>query len=287
MFKPPKLGCIAICVGLWLAEGDTKTLSEITFTNNCFELVILFHRILKENFLDKHHNPRIYVYSPRKFQTKPSKLLRKVIFKYYVDRRARKPYYIYRVASKDTTKEWHKSVEKIKRIKSGWKFVLMGFFAGEGNIKHLLKNHMHRSIRIAQKNRNHFLEEMLDFFNFTYSFSKGDRCYNITGRENLFKAKTLEICNLHPLKKIAFKEMLKSYKSDFSYYPKGWLKQGVYFSLSRPKTTRELSIKFKRSFARIQDVLIELKKEKRVINYRCDHESYWLKGGNGVDTGDR
>ena len=30
---------IAECVGLWLAEGDNKTTAEVTFTNNCFELI--------------------------------------------------------------------------------------------------------------------------------------------------------------------------------------------------------------------------------------------------------
>ena len=34
------------CVGLWLAEGDSKTKSEVTFTNNCFELIIHFHKVV-------------------------------------------------------------------------------------------------------------------------------------------------------------------------------------------------------------------------------------------------
>ena len=34
---------ISECVGLWLAEGDNKTISEITFTNNCIELILFFH----------------------------------------------------------------------------------------------------------------------------------------------------------------------------------------------------------------------------------------------------
>ena len=38
---------IAECVGLWLAEGDKKTSAEVTFTNNCMELIIFFHPIQK------------------------------------------------------------------------------------------------------------------------------------------------------------------------------------------------------------------------------------------------
>ena len=38
---------IAKCVGLWLAEGDNKTISEITFTNSQPELIILFDKTLR------------------------------------------------------------------------------------------------------------------------------------------------------------------------------------------------------------------------------------------------
>ena len=39
---------IAQSVGLWLAEGDSKSCNEITFTNNCFELIKLFDKQRKE-----------------------------------------------------------------------------------------------------------------------------------------------------------------------------------------------------------------------------------------------
>ena len=28
---------LAECIGLWLAEGDSKTNSELTITNNCYD----------------------------------------------------------------------------------------------------------------------------------------------------------------------------------------------------------------------------------------------------------
>ena len=40
---------IAECIGLWLAEGDTETKREITFTNNCCSLVEL-HPAKREKF---------------------------------------------------------------------------------------------------------------------------------------------------------------------------------------------------------------------------------------------
>ena len=35
---------LAECVGLWLAEGDRKTLYEITFTNNYWDLIKFLSR---------------------------------------------------------------------------------------------------------------------------------------------------------------------------------------------------------------------------------------------------
>lgn len=32
---------VARCAGLWLAEGDTKSKSELTFTNNCIDIDII------------------------------------------------------------------------------------------------------------------------------------------------------------------------------------------------------------------------------------------------------
>ena len=55
---------IAECVGLWLAEGDNKSNSEITFTNNEFSLVQFFHDTLTQVFSHHKFNVRIYIYFP-------------------------------------------------------------------------------------------------------------------------------------------------------------------------------------------------------------------------------
>ena len=54
---------IARTVGLWLAEGDNKCTNEITFTNNCFELIEFFDRNMERNFRKDIGNKRLYVYS--------------------------------------------------------------------------------------------------------------------------------------------------------------------------------------------------------------------------------
>ena len=270
---------IAKCVGLWLAEGGNKTEAEITFTNNCFDLINFFHLTLNNNGLLSGLNPRIYAYSRNEKPIVPLS----VIIKYYHDKRANHPYFIYRVASRKLNKLWRGIVEQYKQMEEMYSYLLSGFFAGEGNIKFLMKNHMHRSIRIAQGKRNSFLERMLDSLGFTYSFSLIERSYSISGRANLTKAKELGICDLHPLKKRLFHKLIKSYKDEIIYYPKGWLKEQVFALLIFPRTTKELSEIFNRSFARIQDVLIELKKEGKLKNYRKGKKSYWIKVKEGED----
>ena len=53
----------AECVGLWLAEGDQKTIAEITFTNNSWELIEFFGKTILQLFSKHKINPRVYTYS--------------------------------------------------------------------------------------------------------------------------------------------------------------------------------------------------------------------------------
>ena len=41
---------ISESVGLWLAEGGTTLKNEITFTNNCLELIDLFYKTINHLF---------------------------------------------------------------------------------------------------------------------------------------------------------------------------------------------------------------------------------------------
>ena len=53
---------IAECVGLWLAEGSTTSKSEITFTNNCLDLIDLFHKTMNDLFKnDKFNQKRLTI----------------------------------------------------------------------------------------------------------------------------------------------------------------------------------------------------------------------------------
>ena len=95
---------LAECVGLWLAEGGNKLKREITFTNTCLELVDLFKRTINELFKDYKYNQRIYVYS--KTGEKINLPYSNCILKYYVHKRATKPFFIYRVASINLKGKW-------------------------------------------------------------------------------------------------------------------------------------------------------------------------------------
>lgn len=101
------------CVGLWLAEGDSKTNQEITFTNNSIELILFFHETIMKFYTGKN-KPRIYVYSPsfRKIFHSIGNLK----IRYYYDRRANRTYYIYRLADVNFLKRWHKIVNRQKII---------------------------------------------------------------------------------------------------------------------------------------------------------------------------
>lgn len=123
---------VAQCVGLWLAEGDSKTKLEITLTNNCPKIIVFFHNVI-DSLVISRNLPRVYVYSPSEDQ-KP-RLPIDVEHKYYVDRRASQPYFIYRISDVQRVKEWKKTIKKFKRKTELYSFILQGFFAGEGNVK--------------------------------------------------------------------------------------------------------------------------------------------------------
>ncbi|MBU4124279.1 MAG: hypothetical protein KKI14_02340, partial [Nanoarchaeota archaeon] len=169
----------AKCVGLWLAEGDSKTKYEITFTNNCWDTIELFHETMKNIF--KEICPRIYVYFPSK-ENITDYNYENIRFRYYIDERANKPYYIYRIGNVNFTKNWHNIINDTKTKKELYKYILQGFFAGEGNIK--TGSHSNRTVRISQGTRNMYVENILNYFNIKYNYSNTERSYVITGRKN-------------------------------------------------------------------------------------------------------
>jgi hypothetical protein len=262
---------IAECVGLWLAEGDTKTCREITFTNNCFPLVEFFANAVQQLFKNYNLNPRIYVYSAKK---EKAKSLLNFRTNYYIDKRARRPYFIFRVGSVHATKQWRILVEKIKHTKKFYTDILRGFFAGEGNLKESTI-YSQRTIRISQGKSNKFIERVLNHFGVTYHFSKGERAYVINGKWNWDKLAQIRLADLHPIKRDKFWRMYNSFKE--LHYPKYMLKNNVLKILHKPYTAVELSKRFERTPARIQDILIPLKKEGILQDFRVRSTSYWIK----------
>ena len=171
---------VAECVGLWLAEGDTKTKLELTFTNNCWTLIDLFYKTINKIFRNYSYTPRIYVYSKDKEKVKiPYK---NCVVKYYIHKRATKPYFILRFASVKMVKEWKQIVQEVLKDKNLFCFILRGFFAGEGNV--YMGSHNRRILRISQKEEKKFINRILTGLGIYFYFEKGNRNYVICRKSN-------------------------------------------------------------------------------------------------------
>ncbi|MEK6859549.1 MAG: hypothetical protein AABX54_01915 [Nanoarchaeota archaeon] len=267
---------IAECVGLWLAEGDRKTKSEITFTNNCVPLVELFYKVLCKLFEDKKDRIRIYVYSNNHEKIDVDFCS---IVNYYNDKRARKPYCILRLASVEYLKEWKKIVENIINNEELYNYILRGFFAGEGNIKE--GSHNSRGLRIAQKEKNTLVESILKNLKIKkFKFRSDERSYIIYGKINWDIFAELKLADLHPEKKKRFWRVYHEFKQD--HYENNYLKDNIFLLLNKPLSARELMKRFNRSFARIQEILIDLKKQGKVKNFRVGSIDYWTNNPNLV-----
>ena len=191
-------------VGLWLAEGDKKTPNEVTFTNNHPPLMRLFHDTLWEQFRPRNL-PRIYVYHPSP-STGFILPVAGVRYRTYVDRRARKPYYIYSVADAQLVRDWKMLVRAVCNSPTNYQGLLQGFFAGGGNIKEEVSGHS-RSLRIAQGKSIALVESMLLQFGVSFRCHVSERSYVITGRENLEMLQRIGISDLHSIKHARFLEI--------------------------------------------------------------------------------
>lgn len=262
---------IAECVGLWLAEGDRKSRYEITFTNNCFVLIQLFHKVMKTIYGKEYtFQPRLYSYSRDK-----QRLLRleDVRIKDYIDLRANKPYYIYRLGSVQLNLAWKNLIIEYTKNNSFHIDILRGFFAGEGNIKAGKKGN--RVIRIAQKQPLAFVDEVLTALGVRYCFVNRERSYSIWTRESWDKLAGIEISKLHPDKDKLFWKVYNEFKE--YHYSNYFLKDLLYGLLNTPHTTRNLSLMLKRTPARVCEVLIELKNEGRINCFHVGSLSYWIR----------
>lgn len=260
---------IAECAGLWLAEGSTRSKSEITFTNSCLDLVDLFYKTINQLFENCNYNQRIYVYTRNgKKITLP---YNDCVIKYYIHKRATKPFLIFRIASVKLVKEWNKVVNEVLSARKLSPYIIRGFFAGEGNIKEA--SHNSRVLRVSQKEQKEFIDNMLKNLNIKYKYSLKERSYNISGKKNWDIFAKLRLADLHPDKKEKFWKVYQNFKEE--HYDKNFIINNILPILNEPKTTRQLSQIFNRTPARIQDVLISLKKQKRIRNFRVKSVDYW------------
>lgn len=260
---------VAECVGLWLAEGSTKSTSEITFTNNCWDLIDLFYNTINIVFKDYNYNPRIYVYSKNKGKVNISYKNCKV--NYYTHKRATKPYFMLRIASVKIVNKWNRIVNEILSERELYPYILRGLFAGEGNIKEA--SHSSRILRISQKEQKELIDNLLNELKIKFSFTSSNRMYNICGKSNWDIFAKFRLADLHPDKKERFWRIYKEFKEE--HYEKNYLSKNIFQILNKPHTTRQLSKIYGRSFARIQDILIELKKQRKIKNFRVGGINYW------------
>ncbi len=264
---------LAECIGLWIAEGDDKTIREITFTNNCEVLIRQFYDVLSNLFPTGKF--RLYSYTPGK-----RKLLnlKGCIRRCYTDTRANRPYYILRYADTKSVIKWKSMVQDIVSQERYFPDILRGFFAGEGNIK--TGAHYNRTLRIAQKEPIAPIDTMLKFLGIAYKFSTRERAYVITGWNNWEKFYRHKIYILHPEKRERFLSTWESYKE--VHYPANFIRNNLLQKLSRPMTSRELAIAFDRSQATLQELLCEMKSEGKLMNYRCRSLDYWVRADSNL-----
>ncbi len=261
---------LAECVGLWLAEGDDKTKAEITFTNNCFDLISFFHQTIGLIY-GGFNEPRLYVYLPDKLS--PHLKLEGVRLNVYYDSRANKPYYIYRIADVSFVVKWKNTVKDVFKDYTLHPFILSGIFAGEGNIK--TGAHSNRILRISQGKRNKLLENLLKSLNLKYSYAQSNRMYNFSHKDNWDIFAKYKIADLHPEKKANFWKAYLSYKE--LHYKAHFIKENLLRFLDYPKTARELALAFNRSPARIYDILGFYHKKGEILHYRSRSKDYWIK----------
>lgn len=262
---------VAECVGLWLAEGDNKSVRELTFTNNCLDLILFFKEVISALYKGKNQ-PRLYIYSPSERQLF-TKLDGFKTIKFYIDKRANRPYYIYRLADSEFLKKWKSIVNRIINKEEHFGEILRGIFAGEGNVNHNLDHHS-RTLRISSKYQNQIIENLLNFFDIHFRFEKGNRMYNI-GTKYFDKLKHIRITELHPEKEAKFKKMINSVKE--KHYLPNELKGLILKELDHFRQTKDLSKLLCRSELRISEVLQVLKIEGKADYIIKNRGCYWIR----------
>ena len=173
-------------------------------------------------------------------------------YRTYLDERANRPYYIYRVSGVELVRRWRRAAQAACASSSNYQGILQGFFAGEGNI-HESKSYHSRVLRIAQGERFPLLERILRYFRVKLRYVASGMSYEISGRDNLEKLWNLGISKLHSDKHARFAVMIASYKQH--HYERLSLFPKILESLESPMTARELASLMSRSKSRMNQAL--------------------------------
>lgn len=263
-------GVIAECVGLWLAEGCRKTNREITFTNSQFCLIEHFHCTITKLFQQFNFRTRIYVYTPHETYVPVPLEVDKV--NRYIHPRATRPYFIWRLASVHLTSMWKNIVHEYMNDVKYYPCILRGFFAGEGHVK--MGSKCSRILRVSQ-NKDEFVEKLLSQLGISFSYTPGNRCYNISSKWNWDIFARLRIADLHPEKKERFWGSYREFNEE--HYPNHFLRNAIMEILIEPKTSKELSVLFSRSHARVTELVVDLKSEKLIREFKVGSHNYWIR----------
>lgn len=272
-----KIKNLSRIVGLWMAEGSTTSRSEITFTNSQPELIQFFHNNIFR-FVKPKNKPRIYVYRKNKNE-KIELPVKNIVYRFYIHPFARRPFFIYRISGVKLVREWLSLVEHVKNQPGLYRFVLQGFFAGEGNLKYIISTRS-RVLRISQGKPNKFIEKVFQVLNLKFHYEQSERSYVISGRENLERLWKLGISELHPIKHKKFRLMLESYKQ--RHLGRGELRKKILELSDRPKTTMEMANAVDKSGARVSRVLSQLGRENLLNKFKIGSLYYWVNSSRNI-----
>lgn len=118
------------------------------------------------------------------------------------------------------------------------------------------------------------LERILRYYGIRFRCG-GHRNYEISGRDNLEKLRSLDISSLHKEKDRRFLRMMSDYRQ--GHYTRGSLPELVHQKTASATTTRELAALPERSTSRIYQALLLLRLEGRLQMYRVHSRYYWVR----------
>ncbi|MHA2023663.1 MAG: hypothetical protein ACTSWQ_08390, partial [Candidatus Thorarchaeota archaeon] len=122
--------------------------------------------------------------------------------------------------------------------------------------------------------RSHFVEDMLNCLNITFTYELKRRSYVISGWQNWSILAKLRIADMHPRKRERFWDIFAEFQE--IHYSPGYLKKQIARRLDNPLSVEHLASFFNRSNARISETLVELKKEGAAKYFKVGSRTVWV-----------